>query len=88
MITKIYQTIPNLADVIHPHRFRVTRGTELRSNIDTNYEDSNSPMTQAGETQDLLTTWGGWSTTSDMTRRYTQAHLQRKISDYLRGKED
>lgn len=88
MITKIYQTIPNLADVIHPHRFRVTRGTELRSNIDTKYENSNSPMTQAGETQDLLTTWGGWSTTSDMTRRYTQAHLQRKISDYLRGKED
>jgi integrase len=88
MLTKIYETIPNLSNVIHPHRFRVTRGIELRSGIDTSYENSNSPLTQAGETQDLLTTWGGWSTTSDMPRRYTQAHLQRKISDYLREKED
>lgn len=86
-IKKMYRSIPNLSKVIHSHRFRVTRGIELRSAIDENYENSNSPLVQAGETQDLLTTWGGWSTTSDMPKRYTSAHLQRKISDYLR-KED
>ncbi|WP_445771929.1 hypothetical protein [Rheinheimera sp.] len=79
--------VPELKQVIHPHQFRVTRGGELRESIDKNYAGANSPMIKAGEMQDTLTTWGGWSSTSAMPKRYTNAILQQRIRQYLAGAE-
>lgn len=76
---------PYLIPLIHSHRLRATRMTKLRAAIDENFDGKNSPMIKAGEIQDALTTWGGWSTTSDMPRRYTNAHLQKKLREYLKG---
>lgn len=88
VLSTLFKHVPNLADVIHPHRFRIFRGNELRAAIDDEYEGSNSPMKKDGDMQDTLTTWGGWSTTSNMPKRYTNAHLQRKLNDYLAKREN
>ncbi len=83
----IFKNVPKLASAIHPHRLRVTRGNEIRAGIDSDYINSSSPMIKAGEMQDTLTTWGGWSSTSSMPKRYTNSHIQKKLNDYLAGKE-
>lgn len=87
VISALFNKFPDLKNEIHPHRFRVTRGNELREAVDDEYKGSNSPMIKAGDMQDTLTAWGGWSSTSQMPRRYTSAHIQRKINDYLVGKD-
>ena len=87
VINSLYRKTPSLKQVIHPHQFRVTRGGQLRDGIDKNYEGANSPMIKAGDMQDTLTTWGGWSSTSLMPKRYTNAILQKRIRAYLAGKE-
>jgi len=88
VVETIFKKNKGLNDVISPHRFRVARMIDLRESIDNEYAESNSPMIKAGDMQDTLTTWGGWSSTSTMTKRYTNAHLTRKINDYLAGKAD
>lgn len=87
VLDSLYRKIPSLKDAVHPHQFRVTRGCELRDSIDTEYEGSNSPMKKAGDMQDTLTKWGGWSSTSSMPKRYTNALLQKRIREYLAKKE-
>lgn len=87
VINSLYRKTPDLKQVVHPHQFRVTRGGELRDGIDNNYEGANSPMIKAGDMQDTLTTWGGWSSTSSMPKRYTNAILQKRIRAYLAEKE-
>jgi len=87
VLETLFKNVPNLASTIHPHRLRVSRGNELRAAIDDDYKESNSPMIKSGDMQDTLTTWGGWSSTSTMPKRYTNSHIQRKINDYLAGKE-
>lgn len=87
VINNLYRKIPDLKQVVRPHQFRVTRGSELRDSIDKSYEGANSPMIKAGDMQDTLTTWGGWSSTSSMPKRYTNASLQKRIRDYLAEKE-
>ncbi|MGL0818815.1 hypothetical protein [Vibrio vulnificus] len=83
LIDSLYRKIPELKNTIHPHRLRVTRGIQVRDAIDQEYDGTNSPMIKAGEIQDSLTTWGGWSPNSSMPRRYTNELLQRKLSEYL-----
>ncbi|MEM5531400.1 hypothetical protein [Pseudoalteromonas arctica] len=83
----MFKHVPNLANVLHPHKFRVFKGNKLRAAIDDEYENSNSPMKKDGDMQDTLTMWGGWSTTSSMPKRYTNAHIQRKLNDYLAKKD-
>ena len=87
MINNLYRKLPYLKQVVHPHQFRVTRGGELRDSIDKSYEGANSPMIKAGDMQDTLTAWGGWSSTSSMPKRYTNANLQKRIRNYLSKKE-
>lgn len=87
VINSLYRKKPDLKQVIHPHQFRVTRGGELRDSIDKSYESANSPIIKAGDMQDTLTTWGGWSSTSSMPKRYTNAILQKRIRTYLARKE-
>ena len=87
VLDSLFRRTPDLKQVVHPHQFRVTRGGELRDGIDKNYEGSNSPMIKAGDMQDTLTTWGGWSSTSSMPKRYTNAILQKRIRTYLADKE-
>lgn len=87
VINSLHRKTPDMKQFIHPHQFRVTRGGELRDGIDSNYEGTNSPMIKAGDMQDTLTTWGGWSSTSSMPKRYTNAILQKRIRAYLAEKE-
>jgi integrase len=87
VLQTLFKNVPKLASAIHPHRLRVSRGNKIRAAIDADYKDSNSPMIKAGDMQDTLTTWGGWSSTSAMPKRYTNSHIQRKLNDYLAGKE-
>ncbi|MBB1282468.1 site-specific integrase [Pseudoalteromonas sp. SR41-1] len=87
LISSMFKHVPNLANVLHPHKFRVFKGNKLRAAIDDEYENSNSPMKKDGDMQDTLTMWGGWSTTSSMPKRYTNAHIQRKLNDYLAKKD-
>jgi len=87
VLKSLYRKTPDLKQVVQPHQFRVTRGGELRDSIDKSYEDANSPMIKAGDMQDTLTTWGGWSSTSSMPKRYTNASLQKRIRNYLAEKE-
>ncbi|MEZ8802896.1 hypothetical protein AB6D78_17050 [Vibrio splendidus] len=83
LIDNLYRKIPALQNAIHPHRLRVTRGIQVRDAIDQEYDGTNSPMIKAGDMQDTLTTWGGWSSNSSMPRRYTNELLQKKLSEYL-----
>ncbi|MCU8071571.1 tyrosine-type recombinase/integrase [Shewanella sp. SM32] len=85
VLKSVFKDHPYLKSLIHPHRLRTTRITQLREGVDKSFDGKNSPMIKAGEMQDILTTWGGWSTTSTMPRRYTNAHLQRKLNEYLKG---
>ncbi|MBL53684.1 MAG: hypothetical protein CL590_07320 [Alteromonadaceae bacterium] len=87
VLDSLFRRTPDLKHVLHPHQFRVTKGGELRDGIDKNYAGSNSPMIKAGDMQDTLTTWGGWSSTSSMPKRYTNAILQKRIRTYLADKE-
>lgn len=87
VVETIFNKTKGLADVITPHRFRVARMNELRESVDNKYANSNSPMIKAGDMQDTLTTWGGWTNTSSMPKRYTNAHLMRKINEYLAEKD-
>ncbi|MGR5268291.1 hypothetical protein ACPV5R_11115 [Vibrio astriarenae] len=86
IVDNLLRKTPNIQFVIHPHQLRVTRGILLRDSIDNQYDGSNSPMIKAGEMQDTLTTWGGWSATSTMPKRYTNELLQQKIRQYLADK--
>jgi integrase len=85
VLKNVFNDHPYLKNLIHPHRLRTTRITQVREGVDNSFNGKNSPMIKAGEMQDILTTWGGWSTTSTMPRRYTNAHLQRKLNEYLKG---
>jgi len=87
VLDSLFRKTPDLKQVVYQHQFRVTRGGELRDGIDKNYEGANSPMIKAGDMQDTLTTWGGWSSTSSMPKRYTNAILQKRIRAYLADKE-
>lgn len=88
LIDNLFRKVPELQLAIHPHQVRITRGVMLRDSIDNQYDGSNSPLNKSGEMQDTLTTWGGWSPTSTMPKRYTMQLLQRKIRQYLKGKGD
>jgi integrase len=85
VLQTLFKNEPKLATAINPHRLRVSRGNELRAAIDNSYKDSNSPMIKAGDMQDMLTTWGGWSSTSAMPKRYTNSLLQKNLTKYLAG---
>ncbi|MEH6711162.1 MAG: tyrosine-type recombinase/integrase [Paraglaciecola polaris] len=87
VLETIFKNVPQLESAIHPHRLRVTKANEVRAGVDDDYKEKNSPMIKAGDMQDTLTTWGGWSSTSDMPKRYTNSHIQRNLNKYLAGKE-
>lgn len=87
LIGSLYRKVPELVNTIHPHRLRVTKGIEVRDAVNKDYEDSNSSMIKSGDMQDTLTTWGGWSSTSNMPKHYTKELLQRKLSEYLAKSE-
>jgi len=87
VLESLFRKVPKLKYAVHPHQFRVTRGGELRESIDKSYEGANSPMLKAGDLQDTLTTWGGWSSTSSMPKHYTNAILQHRMRKYLADKE-
>ncbi|EOV0110705.1 hypothetical protein ACN5WT_003099 [Vibrio parahaemolyticus] len=87
LIDNLYRKVPELVNTIHPHRLRVTKGIEVRDAVNKDYEDSNCPMIKSGDMQDTLTTWGGWSSTSNMPKHYTKELLQRKLSEYLAKSE-
>ncbi|TWX71714.1 hypothetical protein ESZ36_00310 [Colwellia demingiae] len=87
ILDSLYKKVPELKDAIASHQLRVTRGIIIREAVDSEYENSNSPIIKSGDMQDTLTTWGGWSSTSPMPKRYTNSHIQKKIRDYLAGKE-